>query len=594
MAGPLDKRLLQRATATRGFLVAVAVTGIINSGLIVVQAWLIAHAVAGVFDSGSVVFDGPLPNLGAYALALLAIFALRGGLSWANSWLAHRASAAVKSQLRTDIMAARLANPTGAGASSSALIHLVTGGLDALDGYFSKYLPQLVMAGFIPLLIVGVVLSQDWQSAAIIAATLPLIPLFMVLIGINTRDQVARRFKFQTRLANHFADLVAGLPTLQVFGRARGQSRGLAITEDASRSETMKTLRLAFLSGGVLELLATLSVALVAVSIGFRVVDPGMDLTTALFILVLAPEAYLPVRQVGVHFHDSADGTAAAEAAFELIEAGERTPGGTTPPPDLRTAEIVFDDVTVRYPGAARDSLTGLDATIRPGEVVALVGRSGGGKSTALAVLLGFVSPTAGSVRVGGVDLAEVDLGAWRAQLAYVAQEPGMLRGTIAANVALGYPEASREQLRDALDRAGGELLELDRPIADSGEGLSAGERRRVALARALLRIELGGARLLVLDEPTAGLDQATEAVAVAAVRASGAGAIVVSHRPALLQLADEMVPVEAAASEGDVGDTGAGGAAAGGAVAGEAVAGEAVEPSPATAPGPSGQEVAR
>ena len=522
-------------------------TGIINSALIVVQAWLIAHAVAGVFDSGSVVFAGPLPNLASYAIALLVVFALRGGLSWANSWLAHRASAAVKSQLRTDIMAARLANPSDAGTSSSALIHLVTTGLDALDGYFSKYLPQLVMAGFIPLLVIGVVLSQDWQSAAIIAGTLPLIPIFMILIGINTREQVERRFKFQTRLANHFADLIMGLPTLQVFGRARGQARGLAVTEDASREETMKTLRLAFLSGGVLELLATLSVALVAVSIGFRVVDHGMDLTTALFILVLAPEAYLPVRQVGVHFHDSADGTAAAEAAFALIEAGERAAGGSAVPPDLADAEIVFDDVTVRYPGAASDSLSGLDATLRPGEVVALVGRSGGGKSTALAVLLGFVAPTSGALRVGGVDLADCDLDAWRRQIAYVAQEPGMLRGTIGENVALGYPGASPAQLRSALDRAGGQLLDLDRPVADEGEGLSAGERRRVALARALLRIELGGARLLVLDEPTAGLDQATEAVAVAAVRQAGVGAVVVSHRPALLQLADEMIPVEGA-----------------------------------------------
>lgn len=547
MAAPLDKRLLQRATATRGFLVAVAVTGIINAACIIAQAWLIAHAVAGVFDTGSTSFAGPLPNFSSYLVAIGAVFAVRAGLSWLNQWLAHRASAAVKSKLRTDLLAARLSRPTDASTSSSALINLVVQGLDALDGYFSKYLPQLVMAAFIPLLIVGVVAGQDLLSAAIIAVTLPLIPVFMVLIGIQTREQVERRYKYQTRLANHFADLIMGLPTLQVFGRARAQLTGLRRTEDAFRTETLKTLRIAFLSGGVLELLATLSVALVAVSVGFRVVDHQLDLTTALFILVLAPEAYIPVRQVGVHFHDSADGTAAADAALALIEAGEQAAGGTMAAPDLATVAIDFDRVVVHYPGAEAASLTELSCTISPGEVVALVGRSGGGKSTALSVLMGFIAPTSGTLRVGGVDLAEIDLAAWRAQLAWVGQDPGMLRGTLASNVRLGFAAASDAQVRDALDRAGGELLELERPIADDGEGLSAGERRRVALARALLRIELGGARLLVLDEPTAGLDQATEAVVVATVRAAGVGAVVVSHRPALLQLADEMVSVEAA-----------------------------------------------
>ncbi|GAA2182364.1 hypothetical protein GCM10009785_21370 [Brooklawnia cerclae] len=544
MAPPLDKRLVQRATATRGFLVAVALTGIAGAVCVVAQAWLISRAVAGVFDTRSTDFPGPLPGLGAWAAAVLGVFAVRGVLSWLNAWLAHRASAAVKSQLRTDIMAARLARPADSSVSSSALITLVTQGLDALDGYFSKYLPQLVMAAFIPVLMVAVIAANDLQSAGIIAVTLPLIPLFMVLIGLQTRDQVRRRFRFQTRLANHFADLIAGLPTLQVFGRARAQLRGLRETEDTSRAETMKTLRITFLSSGVLELLSTLSVALVAVSVGFRVVDWDLDLATSLFILILAPEAYLPVRQVGVHFHDSADGTAAAEAAFALIEAGSSRPGGDQPPPDLSSAAIVFDQVSVTYPGADSPALDALSFTLRPGEALVLVGRSGGGKSTALAVLMGLVPPSVGRVRVGGVDLATIDMDAWRRQLAWVGQEPGLLRGTIADNVRLGFEGASDTQVRSALDRAGGSSLDAGRLVGDDGEGLSAGERRRVALARALVRIELGGARLLVLDEPTAGLDQATEAVAVAALRDAGVGALLVTHRPALLRIADEMIAV--------------------------------------------------
>ncbi len=544
MAPPLDPRLLKRATATRAFLVAVALTGIANAGCIIAQAWLIAYAVSGVFASHSTVFEGPLPSLSAYIGLLALVFTIRAGLSWLSSWLAHRASASVKSQLRTDLMAARLANPRDTSTTSSTLIYLATQGLDNLDGYFAKYLPQLVMAAFIPVLVLVVILGQDIQAALIVAITLPLIPLFMALIGVATRDQVNRRLKYQTKLANHFTDLVTGLPTLQVFGRARAQLTGLKLVEQGSRIETMKTLRLAFVSGGVLELLATLSVALVAVSVGFRVVAGDLDLTTALFVLVLAPEAYLPVRLVGVHFHDSADGAAAANSVFRVIDAVAAPPAVPMAPPPPKTSEIVFDNVSVHYPGADQASLSHLSFAVHPGEVVALVGRSGSGKSTALNALLGFVRPTSGAIRVGGIDLADIDLDAWRRQIAWVGQNPGMLRGTIGSNIAIGYPKATQSQLRSALDRAGGQDLALDRPLADDGEGLSAGERRRVALARALLRIEFGHAGLFVLDEPTAGLDQASEARVVAAVSASGVGAIVVSHRDALLKLADEMVPV--------------------------------------------------
>lgn len=543
MPAPLDRRLVQRATATRFFLAAVALTGIVNAALVIAQAWVLSWAISGVFATHSTTFPGPLPRLGHYLLVVAVIFLARAGLTWLTAWGAHRASASVKSLLRADVLRARLTNPVDA-TSSGSMIHLVTTGLDAIDGYFEKYLPQLVMATFIPVMVIVVVLTNDVQSALIITATLPLIPLFMVLIGLTTQDAVARRFAMQNRLANHFADLIAGLPTLQVFGRARAQLANLKATEARSRSVTMATLRVAFLSGGVLEFLATCSVALVAVTIGFRVVDGGMDLQTALFILLMAPEAYLPVRLVGVHFHDSASGTAAAKAAFELIEAASTRPGGGTVAPDLGTSAIVFDQVRVRFAEGEMDGLPKLSFTVKPGSTVALVGPSGAGKSTALAVLMGFCPPTSGRVLVDGIDLAEIDLASWRAQIAWVAQDPGMIRGCIADNLALGDPEATPRRQRAALDRAGGASLDLARPVGDDGEGLSAGERRRVALARALLRIESGSARLLVLDEPTAGLDQATEQVAIAAVRASGVGAIFITHRQAMLELADQIIPI--------------------------------------------------
>lgn len=545
MPAPLDSRLVQRATATRNFLVAVVLTGVGTSLLVIAQAWLIAKAVGGSFDRSQAGLEGMLPGIANYAGLLLIVFVVRGVLSWLESWLGHRASAQVKSQLRRDIMAARLRRPADASTPSGTLITLLTKEIDALDGYFAKYLPQLAKAVIIPLIVVTTIMFADWQSAIICVLTVPLIPLLMALIGWKTQDQVNRRFKVQARLANHFADLVSGLQTLQVFGRAKSQTKGLKISEDANRKETMKTLRVAFLSSGVLELLATLSVALVAVTIGFRVVYGHVDLTTSLFVLVLAPEVFLPVRMVGQLFHDSANGTAAATAALNFIEASEKGMDfGSKTPADLSRAEIVFDDVTMKYPAADEPSLHSFSATLRPGEVTALVGHSGGGKTTILALLLGFEQPTSGTITVDGVPLSELSIDAWREQIAYVAQEPGMINGTIAQNIAMGYPEATIEQLRDALDRSGGQLLDLERHIGDDAEGLSAGELRRVALARALVRIDLGGARLLVLDEPTAGLDQQTEAGVVETLRSSGVGALIVTHRDAILTIADQVIEV--------------------------------------------------
>lgn len=503
--------------------------GISTAILVIVQAWLLSRSVVSVFTTGSMSQAwGLLPWLGL-------VFAGRAALSWAQNVLAVHSAAAVKSQLRAEIARARLARPKTAGASTSTIINLATKGLDALDGYFSKYLPQLGLAASVPFLVGGVILWADWVSAVIIVVTLPLIPVFMALIGWTTEKATARRFAVQTRLANHFADLVEGLPTLQAFGRAQAQRRGVEITEEANRRETMRTLYVSFLSALALELLATLSVAVVAVTIGTRVLYGMVDFETALFVLILAPEAFLPVRQVGVHFHDSADGVAAADAAFAIID--EASPGASPRGGDATdTAAARFSDAGYRYPGAEEDALSGFSLTLAPGEVVALSGASGGGKSTALSLLMGFIEPQRGSVSVGGLAPREA-----REHLAWVDQDPGMVTGTVADNLRLGFPGATTPDLLAALADAGAGFGP-DKSVGDDGEGLSAGERRRVALARALLRIRHGGARLLVLDEPTAGLDADTEARALASVRASGAGALIVSHRPAVLAAADRVV----------------------------------------------------
>lgn len=546
MAGPVDPRLLTRARATRSYLVAGVVVGSATAILVVGQAWLLSRLVAAAFSAAGPTAPGksaefPLGGLMAGIGALSAVIVARAALAWSNSWLAHRAAAAVKSQLRSDIIRARLQQPGVHTLSTGQLVTLMTRGLDALDGYFGRYLPQLVLALTVPLVVGVAILTADLTSAVIVAITLPLIPLFMWLIGKATEAKINRSWRTQSRLANHFSDLVSGLPTLQVFGRAKSQVIGLEETESKHRSETMQTLGVTFLSSFVLELLATYSVALIAVPIGLRLVYGGFDLATGLFVLILAPEAYLPVRQVGVHYHDSVDGIAAADQAFAVIEAGETPDPRTKPRPLTSSLHVAFDDVTITYPGETTPALRGLDLTLSPGEIVGLTGPSGCGKSTALAGLMGFMPLSGGRITVGGVPFTELDVTEWRRTLAWVGQEPGMVHGSVADNLRLGDPDADEGALRAALDRAGAKGIPLTKQVGDDAEGLSAGERRRLAVARALLRIQ-AGARFLILDEPTAGLDAETETTVIEAVRASGAGALIVTHRPALQAACDRVV----------------------------------------------------
>lgn len=543
MAAPLDPRLVRRARATLPFLAGLCVVGVATALLILAQAWLLSRGVSSVFAAHH------LDGVAMWCGLLAAVFCGRACLAWLQESLAHQASASVKSQLRRDILQARLSRPTDATMPSGTLISLMTTGLDALDGYYSKYLPQLVLAVIVPAVLATAIGLNDLTSLVIVVVTIPLIPVFMALIGWRTEAAVAKRFKVATRLANHFADLVAGLPTLQVFGRARAQLEGLRRTEAANRSETMRTLRISFLSSFILELLATLSVALVAVTVGFRVAAGGMDLRTSLFILILAPEVFLPVRQVGVLFHDAADGMAAAEVSFGLIESGRPTaPKSDVEIASPREVPVVISGLTHTYEGTDRAAPDGLSLRIEPGSVVALVGHSGGGKTTALSCLLGFIDPDSGSILVGDRELIGADESvwqSWRRQLAYVPQVPAMMAGTVAENIRLGCSDAPEAMLRDALDRCGAAAIPLNKRIDDDAEGLSAGERRRVALGRALVRVEQAEAGLLVLDEPTAGLDADTEATVLEAVRASGASVLVVSHRRNIIAAADVVVDLE-------------------------------------------------
>ncbi|MFI1810989.1 thiol reductant ABC exporter subunit CydD [Streptomyces sp. NPDC020422] len=543
---PIDPRLLHHARATRFFLMAVVGLGLVGAVLVITQAMLIAEVVVGAFQKGLSVSGLTTP-----LLLLAGVAAGRGLVAWLTELAAHRASAAVKSELRGRLLrhAAGLGPGWLSGQKAGSLAALATRGVDALDDYFARYLPQLGLAVVVPVAVLARIVTEDWVSAAIIVVTLPLIPVFMILIGWYTQARMDRQWKLLSRLSGHFLDVVAGLPTLKVFGRAKAQAENIRSITAQYRRATMRTLRIAFLSSFALELLATLSVALVAVTIGMRLVHGELDLYTGLVILILAPEAYLPLRQVGAQYHAAAEGLAAAEEIFEVLQ-NPPPRGGTGPVPDSPRLEL--DRVTVRHAGRAEPSLDAATLTVEPGETVALVGPSGAGKSTLLDVVLGFVAPEeGGSVRVGGSDLASLDLEEWRSRIAWVPQRPYLFAGTIAENVRLARPDASDEAVRRALRDAGAEDFVAELPegtatvLGEDGAGLSAGQRQRLALARAFL----ADRPLLLLDEPTAALDGETEAAVVDAVRrlAAGRTVLLVVHRPALLAVADRVVRIAGA-----------------------------------------------
>ncbi|MCL7426271.1 thiol reductant ABC exporter subunit CydD [Streptomyces sp. YS415] len=549
---PIDPRLLRYARATRLFLVAVVGLGVVGALLVIAQAMLIAEVVVGAFQHGL-----PVSGLTTPLLLLVTVALGRALVAWLTELAAHRASAAVKSELRGRLLerAAALGPGWLGGQRTGSLVALATRGVDALDDYFSRYLPQLGLAVVVPVAVLARIVTEDWVSAAIIVGTLPLIPVFMMLIGWATQSRMDRQWRLLSRLSGHFLDVVAGLPTLKVFGRAKAQAESIRRITGEYRQATMRTLRIAFLSSFALELLATISVALVAVTIGMRLVHGEMDLYVGLVILVLAPEAYLPLRQVGAQYHAAAEGLAAAEEIFAVLETPVPESGSGAVP----SGALAFEGVTVRYPGRFGDALSDVSFVVQPGETVALVGPSGAGKSTLLNVLLGFVRPAEGRVRIGGADLTGLDLERWRSMIAWVPQRPHLFAGTIAENVRLARPNADDTAVARALEEAGAREFVAALPqgadtvLGEDGAGLSAGQRQRLALARAFL----ADRPVLLLDEPTAALDGATEAEIVTAVRrlAVGRTVLLVVHRPALLGIADRVIrlaePAAAASAAG-------------------------------------------
>ena len=539
---PVDPRLLRYAAAARGYLVLAVATGLVAVALILAQAGLLAHALASAaLGTGAAALAGTLG-------LLLAVLAARALTSYGGELAALRAAAAVKSQLRRKLTAhlIRLGPAWLGGQQAGELAALSSKGLDALDPYFARFLPQLVLAVAVPVAVLIRVALADWISALIIAVTLPLIPVFTVLVGLQTRARTQRQWQLLAHLGGHFLDVVQGLPTLKLFGRDQAQADVIHEVTDEYRSATMATLRIAFLSALVLELSAALATALVAVEIGLRLLAGHVSYQTALLVLLLTPEAYLPLRAIGTQFHASMEGVTAAGRVCDILdEPLPARPSSVTPvPPDLRQQTIHVNAITLAYDTRQRAALDHVSCSIRPGDRVVLTGPSGAGKSSLLALLLRFTVPTAGRISVsqGGdgldpVDIADLDLAAWRRQIAWVPQHPHLFEGTVASNIALGQPGATAADIARAAAAAGAaEFIEAlpggyAEPLGERGARLSAGQRQRIALARAFLR----DAPLLLLDEPVAHLDPITAGQIMDTIGRLMAGrtVLLVTHRQA-------------------------------------------------------------
>ena len=509
---PLDPRLLRYSAAARGYLAVTVVLGLVATGLILIQASLLARLLAGAATgTGLTVLAGAL-------VALVVVLVTRAAASYGGEVTALRAAAAVKSQLRRRLVdhALRLGPSWLARHRAGEVTTLATRGLDGLDAYFARYLPQLVLACLVPVAVLIRVGFADWISAMVIGVTLPLIPVFAVLVGLHTRTVTQRQWRLLARLGGHFLDVVEGLPTLKLFGRAKPQAEVIGAVTEEYRTVTMSTLRVAFLSGFVLELAAALATALVAVEVGLRLLAGHMSYQTALLVLLLTPEAYLPLRAVGTQFHASTEGAAAAREVFEILDTPAPHTSLTTPTPaasahrvSLRDDTITLSGVSVAYPGRDHQALSGVNLTIRPGDQITLAGPSGAGKSSLLALLLRFAEPTGGRIEVGGVDLTSVPVGEWRRQISWLPQQPYLFTASVADNIALAQPEATPKAIARAAQAAGAaEFIEglpdgYATEVGERGLRLSSGQRQQIALARAFLR----DAPLLLLDEPTAHLD---------------------------------------------------------------------------------------
>lgn len=550
MAAPVDRRLLRESGAARRHLALIAGLGVVQCGLILAQAGLLGEIVG-----RSATYGVAVTTLRTPLIALALVLGGRALVSAGFEMTGRLGAARVMSELRGRLVDHLLVIAPGRRARqlrTGELAASAVQGVDALEAYFAGYLPQLILASVVPLAVLVYAAILDPVTALIFAITIPILIMFMVLIGKGTQAKTRRRLGALALLSAHFLDVVRGLETLRAYRRERVQEAVLSDVGEQYRRETMATLRIAFMSALVLELCAMLGIALVAATIGVQLAGGHLTLQAGLTVLLLGPELYAPLREVGQQFHASADGVAAYERIFETMAAESGVPRAAAPrqTPAAARATIRFEAVTFAYPERPDAVLDDVSLEFEPGTITALVGPSGSGKSTLARLLMRFDDPSTGRVSWGDVDLRELDVDDWRSQVGWVPQQPTLFTGTVAENIRLGAPDADAQQLADALSAAGAEELVAGLPdglatvVGEGGRRLSAGQRQRLALARAFLR----DAPILVLDEPTAHLDAATAAEVGEGIArvARGRTTLLIVHHAALAAHASKVVTLEA------------------------------------------------
>ena len=552
---PFDPRLLRYARSARGPIAETALLGTLTALLVLAQALLISAALSPVVSG-----TASLTDVWPFIVGIAAVFACRALIVAAREAVSTRAAAAAVRELRGRVVDASVTLGSRWRATKGAeTTTLLSTGLEDLRPYFVSFLPQLVLVCTVTPAALGVILLLDFWSALIALLVIPLIPIFMILIGRFTQAASEDKLASMKRLTAQLLDLMSGLPTLRGLGREKAPRTHLHALGAANTQATMATLRIAFLSGGVLEFLTTLSVALVAVEVGMRLVFGNISLFHGLAVIMLAPEVFEPLRQVGAQFHASANGVTASKAAFDIIEEAEAVDSpGTDECPDMARTDIVLDSLGVRARGAWAPAPT--SGVIAPGIVTALCGPSGTGKSTIVLCLLADMTPDAGRVLLrpsasssesGESVLSDIDPAAWRRQISWVPQSPTLVPGTILDNMG----DLPLDDLNDAAAATGFDEVLASAPdgwntvIGSGGVGLSVGQRQRLALTRALA----AHSQVVILDEPTAHLDAVSEETVVRAIdamRDAGRTVIVIAHRAAMMEAADAVIDVRSAADE--------------------------------------------
>ena len=530
---PLDPRLLRYSRSSRGFLITTVAIAIVSAFATIFQALLITNLIVSFFQRHESFSSNR--NL---VVDLAAIFLVRASLSFITDRVSTAASSKMRSELRNQIMKKTL--DSGAvdvqRLGTAGLSVLITKGINSLDGYFAKFLPQLFIATIVPLMVGLTITFRDWKSGLVIICTIPLIPLFGILIGRFTANATAKKWQTLGLLSGYFLDLLSGLTTLKVYGRSKLQGKKLKQVGDDYRSETMKVLKLSFLSSLALELIATLSVALLAVSIGLRLVSGSISLSVGLFILIIAPEVYWPIRQVAGYFHAASDGMTAFEQLFEILDRKDISGGITL----SKIEAITWSQLTVDYPD--RSTVHIPSGQISAGSVHGLIGASGSGKSTLASILLGFSKPTSGEVLIstdqGTFPLSEIDLSHWQSRISWLPQEPKFPLGSVAAILKHAKPGALEFELVEALSKVDLDISDLPNGLRTElgtiNQPLSQGQLRKIALARAILK----PADILILDEPTASVDDVSEEIISKLLdeqRANGKLILLITHRNVMI-----------------------------------------------------------